>query len=68
MNWNGYQPPLKSLNPGSLIKQGYVPPNLKAAVVHPRDFDKGHFLLELAPEVDQLWHSAWEQFKAGATG
>jgi hypothetical protein len=35
-------------------------------VVRPQDFDKGFRQLELPEEADNLWHAAWQQFKAGA--
>ncbi len=65
-SWNGYQPPLTSLNPDSLIGQGYVPETLDKAVVRQEDFDRGLFELELPPADDQKWQDVWDQFKAGA--
>ena len=35
------------------------------AVVEDEDFKTGHLQLELTPAVDQLWHNAWQEFKAG---
>lgn len=64
--YNGYQPPLNSIDPNSLIKDGIVPPTLPAAVVRPEDFDKGYFPMELSPSVDEIWLSAWDEIKAGA--
>ena len=64
----GYQPPQISLNPAELVKEGYIPENLKSAAVHPEYFDNnaGYRLLELAPAVDAEWQQVWQQFKAGA--
>jgi spermidine/putrescine transport system substrate-binding protein len=66
MGWNGYQPPLRSINPTELVSQELVPKNLATATVLPEYFDKGYRQLELSPAVDNLWHDAWQQFKAGA--
>ncbi len=64
--WNGYQPPLTSLNPDTLIPKGYVPKTLPEAIVKAEQFDKGLFELELAPAVDEVWLNAWDEIKAGA--
>jgi spermidine/putrescine transport system substrate-binding protein len=75
--WNGYQPPLTSMDPASLIQAelgqyapnagpGPVPPSLPRAVVTEDMFDKGYFLLELTPDDELKWQTAWEVFKAGA--
>jgi pimeloyl-ACP methyl ester carboxylesterase len=37
-----------------------IPPELALAVVSQDDFDLGYQELELAPEVDDMWKSAWE--------
>ena len=68
VNFVGYQPPLKSLNPDNLVKDGVVPPHLASCVVRPEDFDKGQILLELDPDTDAIWNDAWAQFKAGVKG
>jgi spermidine/putrescine transport system substrate-binding protein len=65
-NYNGYQPPLSSLSPASLISDGFIPENLAAAVVREEDFDKANLLLELSPEGRVLWQNVWAEFKAGA--
>lgn len=75
--WNGYQPPLTSMNPEKLIEAemgayapnkgpGTVPPSVPRAVVTEEMFDKGMWLLELAPEDELKWQTAWEEFQAGA--
>jgi len=63
--WTGYQPPQRSIDPERLVSQGYVPPNLRAAVVREEYFGSGYRLLELPPEVDAAWHQIWQEFKAG---
>ena len=64
-NFVGYQPPQVSLNPDRLVTDEVVPPHLASTVVRPEDFDRGVSLLELAPDVDARWQSAWAEFKAG---
>ena len=64
--WNGYQPPLNSINPEKLIDDGVVPPNLPMAVVTEQMFKQDLTPYELPPEVDQLWQAAWTEITAGA--
>jgi spermidine/putrescine transport system substrate-binding protein len=67
--WVGYQPPQKRItDPNSLLKNSpnpltpynVIPPQLATAVVSQDDFDQGYQELELAPDVDAMWKSAWE--------
>lgn len=64
--WNGYQPPLTSLDPDKLIADGVVPPTLPMAVVSQDMFREDLTPYELRPEDDQLWQAAWTEIKAGA--
>jgi spermidine/putrescine transport system substrate-binding protein len=64
--WNGYQPPLTSIDPDRLIADGVVPPNLPMAVVSQDMFREDLTPYELSPEDDQLWQAAWTEIKAGA--
>jgi spermidine/putrescine transport system substrate-binding protein len=66
--YNGYQPPLNSINPDKLIDDGVVPPNLPMAVVSEEMFKQDLTPYELPPEVDQLWQAAWTEITAGAGG
>ncbi len=66
VNWNGYQPPFVSIQPGSLIEQGVVPENLTDAVVTEEMFLDDLTPIELSPEVEALWLDAWTEIKAGA--
>ena len=63
----GYQPPQVSMSPDSLVADGFVPANLKNAVVRPEYFDTGYRLLELDPANDAAWHNVWRAFKAGGS-
>jgi spermidine/putrescine transport system substrate-binding protein len=66
MSWNGYQPPQNKLNPAELVSQELLPKNLETATVVPAFFESGYRYLELPGEVDDRWHAAWQEFKAGA--
>ena len=66
VNWNGYQPPLTSIDPASLIDKKVVPEQLGSAVVTEDMFKKDLTPVELVPSVDQLWLDAWTEIKAGA--
>jgi spermidine/putrescine transport system substrate-binding protein len=65
-SWVGYQPPMNDLDPDGLVKDGYVVPNLKPAIVREHDLETGFRELALPPEVDALWQDAWSAFKSGA--
>jgi len=78
-SWVGYQPPQNRADPDTLTStEGryskisnwaepaqYVLPWMERAVVRKEDFEVGYRLAELSPEVDALWHDAWQEFKAG---
>ena len=64
-DWVGYQPPQNSINPSELIADGVVPKTIPKAVVEQDDFKKGHLLLELSRDTDQLWFDAWDQVTSG---
>ena len=75
--WNGYQPPLNSMDTDTLIQAqvgqyapnkgpGTVPPSVPRAVVTGEMLDKGLWLLELTPEDELKWQTAWEEIVAGA--
>lgn len=64
VDFNGYQTPLKSIDPNTLVPD-VLPENLAEAVVKPTYFDDGHFLLALTPAANSLWTAAWDEIKAG---
>lgn len=64
--YTGYQVPQVSITPASLVKEEFIPPTLKSAVVLPDYFNAGYRSLELPPETDAKWLAIWQQFKAGA--
>ena len=61
VDWNGYQPPQKSLNPHLLVSQGDVPATLSEAVVTPHDIEHGQFINVLSADVDQRYQDAWAE-------
>ncbi len=63
----GYQPPQNSINPDSLVADGFIPENLRPAIVKPEYFDVGYRLLELDAANDAAWHNVWRAFKAGGS-
>jgi spermidine/putrescine transport system substrate-binding protein len=63
--WTGYMPPFRSIDPGRLIDQGVVPPNVPDAIVTEEMMQTGHQLAELDRDVEHMWQSAWDEIKAG---
>ncbi|HEY5844497.1 MAG TPA: spermidine/putrescine ABC transporter substrate-binding protein, partial [Mycobacterium sp.] len=63
----GYQPPQNSINPDTLVAEGFIPANLTSAIVKPEYFDTGYRLLELDAANDAAWHNVWRAFKAGGS-
>ncbi len=61
----GYVPPQKSLDPQSLIAQGYVPKSLASTIVREEEFRHDRTLLPLTIAGEVLWQNAWSKFKAG---
>jgi spermidine/putrescine transport system substrate-binding protein len=64
-SWNGYIPPLESINPDKLVAQGYIAPNLASTIVRKSDFVKGVTIDALTTKGQALWQNAWSNFKAG---
>jgi len=64
--WLGYQPPQSSLDPETVVADGYVPAHLAAAVIRAEDFDAGQQLLQLSLAGEKRWDDAWSRFTAGA--
>jgi spermidine/putrescine transport system substrate-binding protein len=67
LNFTGYQPPINSITPEMLIKQGRIPENLKTAVTTSDDI--GPTSLQectLTPKGQALWQSAYAKFVSGS--
>jgi spermidine/putrescine transport system substrate-binding protein len=65
-SWLGYQPPQKTLDPGSMVRDGRVPENLSNAVVEESDFELGQVSTQLTPEEEARWLDAWSRVQQGA--
>jgi spermidine/putrescine transport system substrate-binding protein len=63
--YEGFQPPFLNVDDATFLKSGYIPDNLKNTLVHQEDFTSGQPILALPPEVDQIYHDVWNEFKAG---
>ena len=63
--WLGYQPPLTSIDPESVVADGLVPRHLASTVIEPEDFETGYQLLQLSLAGERLWDNAWSKFTAG---
>jgi hypothetical protein len=48
-----------------MVSSGIVPDHLATVIVSTEDFDKGSRELELPPDVDALWQSAYAELTAG---
>ncbi len=64
-DWNGYQPPMTSIDPDRLISEGVVPETLPRAVVSEEMFRTAYVQGELSAEADKLWLDAWAEIQAG---
>jgi spermidine/putrescine transport system substrate-binding protein len=64
-NFNGYQPPINSLDPASLSSKLGLPQSIANAVVTQEQFASGVQAGPLSPTGQALWDSAWKTFNAG---
>jgi spermidine/putrescine transport system substrate-binding protein len=64
-SYEGYQPPLTSIEKTEWLEKGFIPGNLETTVVTEEHFATGRQIVELPAEADQLWQDAWAEFKAG---
>lgn len=63
--WLGYQPPLASIDPASLVADGWVPEYLESAVISDEDFAIGQRPIQLEPAVEKMWLDAFSEAKSG---
>jgi spermidine/putrescine transport system substrate-binding protein len=61
----GYQMAVKSMTPDEMVHSGIVPDHLATVIVSEDDFKKGSRELELDPDTDALWQSAFAELQAG---
>ncbi len=62
---NYYLPAVKGLDADYLISKGYVPENLRNAVLSADQQKKGVPFLTLPEATDTLWQDTWSKFTAG---
>ncbi len=65
--YTGYQQPQKSITPESLVGSQVVPSHLASTVVTEEQFNTGYRICELAPSVESLYDSAYQQILAGVS-
>jgi spermidine/putrescine transport system substrate-binding protein len=63
--WVGYQPPLTSMDPDTLVSDGWVAENIRDAVVREEQFTDNQLILPLDVEADAKYLDAWEEITAG---
>ena len=64
--YEGYQPPLTSITPESILADELVPKNLANILITEEDFPLGVQELELAPAVTQLYQQIYQDVTGGA--
>jgi spermidine/putrescine transport system substrate-binding protein len=64
--YEGYQPPLTSITPESILADELVPKNLSNILITEEDFPLGVQELELAPAVNQLYQQIYQDVTGGA--
>jgi spermidine/putrescine transport system substrate-binding protein len=66
INFNGYQPPLNEIDPGTLIKKGVLPENLRSSVLTNDDFGAASLQeMTLTDTGRVLWQNGYSDFLAG---
>jgi spermidine/putrescine transport system substrate-binding protein len=64
--YEGYQPPITSITPESILADELVPKNLSNILITEEDFPLGVQELELAPAVNQLYQQIYQEVTGGA--
>jgi spermidine/putrescine transport system substrate-binding protein len=64
-SWVLYQPPLRDLEPQTLISDGYIPEYLDTTIIQEDEFQQGQAPIQLTPEAEALWLEAWSEVQAG---
>jgi spermidine/putrescine transport system substrate-binding protein len=64
--YEGYQPPITSITPESILADELVPKNLANILITEEDFPLGVQELELAPAVNQLYQQIYQEVTGGA--
>jgi spermidine/putrescine transport system substrate-binding protein len=64
--YEGFQPPITSITPESILADELVPKNLANILITEEDFPLGVQELELAPAVNQLYQQIYQDVTGGA--
>jgi spermidine/putrescine transport system substrate-binding protein len=64
--YEGFQPPITSITPESILADELVPKNLSNILITEEDFPLGVQELELAPAVNQLYQQIYQEVTGGA--
>jgi spermidine/putrescine transport system substrate-binding protein len=64
--YEGFQPPITSITPESILADELVPKNLSNILITEEDFPLGVQELELAPAVNQLYQQIYQDVTGGA--
>jgi spermidine/putrescine transport system substrate-binding protein len=66
-SWLGYQPPQTSIDPETLVADGYVPENLSTAIIRQGDvnLERAYVHVQLEPEVEATWTQAFASALGG---
>jgi spermidine/putrescine transport system substrate-binding protein len=66
--WVGYQPPMTSIDPETLVADEWVPEYLESAIVREEDFDNpnGNVPIQLDADTEALWLEAWSRVQGSA--
>jgi spermidine/putrescine transport system substrate-binding protein len=67
VNFNGYQPPLTEIDPGSLVKKGVIPETLASCVLTASDLGPTALQeMTLTTQGQSLWQDGYSTFLSGA--
>jgi spermidine/putrescine transport system substrate-binding protein len=64
-NYVGYQPPITSIDPQKVLKDGIVPPTLSTALVTQEAYANGNGYLTLSTSGEREWEKTWQSFRSG---
>jgi spermidine/putrescine transport system substrate-binding protein len=64
-DFNGYQPPMQSIDASTLQAKLKLPDSLAPAIVTPQQFATAKTACPLTPAGEALWDTAWKTFNAG---
>jgi spermidine/putrescine transport system substrate-binding protein len=64
--YEGYQPPITSMTPDSILSTGLIPKSLSSLLISESDFPLGVMELELAPALTQQYEQIYQEVTGGA--